>query len=197
MKTFEDVQNRDFTFSSCSICDAMCCDGKRGTTFSQLILKDFKEVYENFPIVFLFGDLGFLKPVVLLTNGMEYCRYLKDSQCSIYKKRPSVCRIYPLSSHFINTTFIDTSCPAVNDKGEFIIRNGLVEEKFMHTSLDNYLDKYIKMHEHFEKFNNRDNLEILTTIGTNSFYKFKEDFGDEYIKIHLSSLKNFDSYFKV
>ena len=196
MKTFIDTQNANFTFSSCSLCDAMCCDGKRGTIFSQVILKDFKEVYENFPIVFLLGDLGYLKPVVLLTNGKENCRYLKDFRCSVYEKRPSVCKIYPLSPNLTDSTFIDTSCPAVNSGGEFIVKNGVVEEKYKHPSLHNYIDKYIDMHEHFHKFNKKENLEFLIAIGTNKFYKFKEDLGDEYIKLHLSSLKNFDKYFK-
>lgn len=196
MKSFIDTQNADFTFNSCSLCDGMCCDGRRGTIFSQLILKDFHEVYENFPIAFLLGDLGYLKPVVLLTNGKEFCRYLKDSRCSIYEKRPSVCRIYPLSPHLTNTTFIDTLCPAVNRGGELIVKNGVVEEKFMQPSLDNYLDKYINMHEHFDKFNKKENLELLITIGKEKFYRFKEDLGDEYIKLHLSSLKNLDKYFK-
>lgn len=196
MKTFIDTQNANFTFNSCSLCDAMCCDGKRGTVFSQLILKDFKEVYENFPIVFLLGDLGYLKPVVLLTNGKENCRYLKDFRCSVYEKRPSVCKIYPLSPNLTTSTFIDTSCPAVNSGGELIVKNGVVEEKYKHPSLDNYIDKYIDMHEHFHKFNKKENLEFLISIGINKFYKFKEDLGDEYIKLHLSSLKNLDKYFK-
>ena len=195
MKTFENTINKTFTFSSCEICDAKCCDGKRGTTFAQLILEDFEQVFKNFPIAFILGDLKFLKPVVLLTNGNSYCRYLKDNRCTVYEQRPSVCRVYPLSPHLTNSAYIDTLCPAVNDNGKSIVENGVVQKEFMHYVLDNYQDKYINMHLHLDKFNKRDNFEVLSKIGDDVFYKFKDDFNDKYLKMHLDSLKNFDEYF--
>lgn len=196
MKTFENTVDNKYTFSTCEICDAKCCDGARGSTFAQLILEDFSIVYENFPIVFLLGDLGYLKPVVLLTNGKEYCRYLKDNKCTIYDKRPNVCRVYPLSPHLTNDVFIDTLCPAVNENGDVIVDHGVVEKRFKNDVLENYQDKYITMHNHFDKFNIKDSLEVVTTIEENTFYRFKDDFNDSYIKMHLESLKNFDEYFK-
>lgn len=195
MKTFENSLDKTFTFSTCDICDAKCCDGRRGTTFAQLILEDFPEIYKNFPIVFLLGNLGYLKPVVLLTNGKSYCRYLKENKCTIYEKRPSVCRVYPLSPHLTDSVFIDTLCPAVNENGKTIAINGKATKEFNHYVLENYQDKYINMHFHFDKFNNHEYLEILTQIGNDVFYKFKEDLDDNYIKMHLESLKNFDEYF--
>lgn len=195
MKTFENSKGKNYSFSSCSNCEAKCCNGKLGTVFSQIILEDFYEVYEHFPIVFLFGELGFLKPVILLTNGDSFCKYLKDFKCSIYDKRPSVCKIYPLSPHLTNDIYIDTSCPAVNEGKDLIVENGIVSRNFMHPYLDNYLDKYINMHQYFEKFNNKEKLDFAIKIGNEKFYKFKEDFDDEYIKLHLSSLKNIDKYF--
>ena len=97
MKTFENVKNSTYTFGSCDICDAQCCDGNRGSIFSQLILEDFEPVHKNFPILFSIGELGYLKPVVLLSNGNGFCRYIKDMKCVIYDERPSICKIYPLS----------------------------------------------------------------------------------------------------
>ncbi len=197
MKKFINTKlNPFFTFSSCDICESKCCDGRNGTVFSQLLLEDFELVSKRFPIVFLLGDLGFLKPVILLTNGKSYCRYLKDSKCSIYETRPSICRVYPLSPHLTNDIFIDTLCPAVNEKGNILINNGIITQKsFNNEIFDNYKDKYINMHLHFENYNNKENLEVLIEIAGDTFYKFKEDFNDKYLKIHQSSLKNFDGYF--
>lgn len=197
MKSFTNTFNNDFTFNSCETCDAKCCKSSSGTIFSQLILEDFEIVFENFPILFTIGDLGFLKPVVLLTNGKDNCRYLQNNQCTIYEKRPSVCRIYPLSPHLTNEVFIDLLCPTVNQGGEFIIKNGVVEDKFHHPFLDNYQNKYIKMHQHFEKFNKKENLLEIININEICFFAFKEDFDDFYLKMHLTSLKKFDNYFKV
>lgn len=195
MKTFENSINKKFTFSSCEICDAKCCDGIRGSTFSQLILEDFELISKNFPIAFLLGDLGYLKPVVLLTNGKAYCKYIKDNKCTIYEQRPNVCRVYPLSPHLTNEVYIDTLCPAVNDSERIIVENNVVSDGFKNSVFENYQDKYIKMHRHFDKFNKKQNLQVLIRIGKEVFYKFKEDLNDEYIKLHINSLKNFDDYF--
>ena len=45
--------------------------------FSQILKEEFEEVYKNFPILFIFGSLGFIKPVILLSNGFDSCSYLK------------------------------------------------------------------------------------------------------------------------
>lgn len=197
MKTFENTLNKTYYFSSCDICDAACCKGFNGTVYSQLLLEDFKQIFERFPIVFMKGDLNYIKPVILLTNGIDSCRYLLNNKCTIYEKRPSVCKVYPLSPHLTNVPFIDLLCPAVGNEGEKIISNGSLEKSFEHKVFEDYQNKYINMHFHFEKFNKEENLEFLIEINVNKFYRFKEDFEDEYLKIHLSSLKNFDKYFKI
>lgn len=198
MKQFQNTLKKEFYFSTCEICDAACCKGSNGTIFSQLLLEDFKEVYENFPIVFVLGDLNYLKPVVLLTNGLDACRYLsKKNLCSIYEKRPSVCKLYPLSPHLTNIPFIDLSCPAVGQNGDLMVKDAVLESRYSNIVFDNYEDKYIKMHFHFDKFNKKENLEFFGKIRGNEFFKFKEDFNDEFIKLHLSSLKNFDEYFRI
>lgn len=195
MKSFENTSDKTFTFSSCAVCDAKCCKGSHGTIFSQIVLEDFAQVYSHFPILFLQGNLGFLKPVVLLTNGKNDCRYLFNNQCTIYEKRPSVCQIYPLSPHLTNEIFIDTLCPAVNDGAKIIVSNNQVEKEFAHIGLEQYKEKYIKMHFHLNAWNKKENLKVFTKIKESVFYAFKEDFGDDFIKMHLSSLKHFDEYF--
>ena len=47
MKTFVNTKNETYYFSSCSTCDARCCDGTRGSLFTQIVLDDFKEVADN------------------------------------------------------------------------------------------------------------------------------------------------------
>ncbi len=195
MKNFEAILNQTYTFGNCNICDARCCDGNRGSTFSQLILADFEVVYKNFPIVFLLGELGYLKPVVILSNGRGFCRYIQDMKCVIYDERPSVCKLYPLSPHLDNKTYIDTTCPALNELGNPITKEGVVQKDFFHKSLIDYQGKYIDTHNHFEQFNKKENLDKALTINTNTFYKFKKDFDDEFIKMHLESLHHIDDYF--
>ena len=96
MKTFLDTTDKSFTFSSCNGCPSRCCDGKEGTIFSQLILDDFEVVSKNFPILFTFGEMGYLKANVFFSDGENFCPYIINHQCSIYDQRPSICRAYPL-----------------------------------------------------------------------------------------------------
>lgn len=195
MGTFENSSKAQYTFSSCENCDAMCCDGRRGTIFSQLLLSDFHTIAPYFPILFLIGEKGFLKPVVLLTNGESYCKYLQAFRCSIYEKRPNVCQVYPLSPHLIDIPYIDTYCPAVNAEGSVIVDKGVVQEEFQNAVFDGYKNKYIAMHKHFEQYNKRDNLELFATIRDYQLFAFTNHCNDEYIKLHLESLKNFDEYY--
>lgn len=197
MKAFKETTNSSYYFSSCDICDAKCCKGFYNTVCSQIILEDFEKVYENFPIVFMLGELNYLKPVILLTNGIDDCKYLENNKCNIYEKRPQVCRTYPLSPHLTNIPYIDINCPAVGEDGKLIVQNTVVGNEFNHEVFDNYQDKYIKMHFHFDKFNDKENIKFLIKIRNENFYIFKEDFSDEFLKMHLSSLKNFDNYFKI
>lgn len=197
MKTFESTSEKKITFSSCEECDALCCDGARGTTFSQLILEDFNEVFENFPILFLRGSQGYLKPVVLLSNGQGFCPYIQNFRCTIYEKRPSVCKIYPLSPHITDDIFVDTRCPAVSIKKSKEKTPTFININANHPHLNTYQDKYITMHLHFQKFNEKENLAQVCKIDNHVFYKFKNSFDDKYIKQHLDSLKLLEKgYFK-
>ena len=145
MKTFLSTQNKSFTFSSCQGCPARCCDGREGSVFSQLLLEDFQIVSQNFPILFTFGEMGYLKANVLLSNGKDFCPYIVNHQCTIYENRPNVCRNYPLSGNLDNQIYIDDSCPALNSEfGIAIVKDGIIQKEFDNEILHDYQNKYIK-----------------------------------------------------
>lgn len=195
MKTFIPTSDKTFYFSNCNSCDAKCCNGKHGTLFAQIILNDFEKIYKNFPIVFIKGELGYLKPVVLLTNGENHCRYVKEFKCSIYENRPSICQVYPLSINIDDNYYIDCNCPAVEEEGQIIIKNREINSNFYNDILDNYKDKYIQTHFEFDNFNKEENLELAININNITFYKFNNHLENPYIKLHLDSLKNLDDYY--
>lgn len=200
MKNFESTVNKTYSFSTCDICEKDCCSGLRGTIFSQLILADFSEVYRNFPILFIFGDLGYLKPVVLLTNGESFCNYLKDGKCSIYEKRPSVCRVYPLSPNLDDLIYIDTSCPAISensDEYDIIVEDSVLTNTLDFDRLNDYSTKYVDTFRELDKFNKKEDFTLAITIRNMQFFKYNKDTKDKYMMMHQESLVHLkDSYFK-
>ncbi len=195
MKSFKKVENETIYFSSCENCEAQCCSGKMGSLYAQIILEDFEKCSKYFPILFMFGELGYLKPVILLSNGKDFCKYIKDLKCSIYENRPSICRNYPLSAHLDNHIYLDTTCPALGDKGKIVFKNGILNKDFNTYKFEEYQENYVKTHFNFENFNKKENLTKAITLKAIDFYKFKEDFNNKFIKLHLQSLKNLDSYY--
>ncbi len=190
MKTFLDTTAKSFTFSSCEGCPSKCCDGKEGTIFSQLILQDFETVSKNFPILFTFGEMGYLKANILFSDGESFCPYITDHRCTIYNERPSICRVYPLSPNLDDKVYIDDSCPAINTEfGSDIVLDGIVTKEFMYSTLENYQDKFIDTHQHLEKFNNKKDFEKIITIKNIDFYKYIGIQKDFYLDLHLNSLK--------
>lgn len=198
MKQFESTQNKTFSFSNCDACEKECCNGLRGTIFSQLILEDFEEVYENFPILFIFGELGYLKPVVILTNGESLCKYLHEGKCTIYEKRPSVCRIYPLSPNLDDLVYIDTSCPAVSeDESNIIVKDSKANNIFDFERLKDYSSKYLETFKELDQFNCKEHFSIALTIRGMPFFKYNITSKNKYMKMHQESLVHLqDDYFK-
>jgi len=191
LKTFLDTVDKSFAFSSCEGCPAKCCDGKEGTIFSQLLLEDFEVVSKNFPILFTFGDLGYLKAVILFSDGKSFCPYIEDHKCTIYEERPSICRVYPLSPNVDNKIYIDESCPAINQsEGKKIVQKGTITADFMYPTLTNYQDKYIETHFELEKINDINDFTSVISINNITFYKYIGQVKNKYITYHLSSLKN-------
>ncbi len=197
MKTFVDTSNNTFTFSSCEGCPARCCDGREGSIFSELLLEEFKNVWEFFPILFTFGDLGFLKANILLSNGKDFCPHIQDHRCTIYEERPNVCRNYPLSATIENKIYIDDSCPAINQEyGKVIISDGKVDKEFDNKALHNYQERFIETYNYLEKFNNKEFFNLVVIINGIEFYSLKEDFNDPYLKYHIKSLDNIKKVLK-
>ena len=191
MKTFLDTTNKSFTFSSCDGCPSKCCDGKEGTIYSQLILEDFEVVSKNFPILFTFGNMGYLKANILFSDGKSFCPYIKNHQCTIYNERPSICRVYPLSPNIDNSIYIDDSCPAVNsESGVSIVVDGKVTKNFDYPTLQDYQDKFIDTHLHFERFNNKKDFEKVLTINNIEFYKYIGIKKDLFMDLHISSINH-------
>jgi len=191
LKTFIDTTDKSFTFSSCEGCPARCCDGREGSVYSELLLEEFKRVSRNFPILFTFGELGFLKANVLLSNGKDFCPYITNHKCTIYEDRPQVCRNYPLSPHLDNNIYIDDSCPAIASKdGIDIILNGEVKEPFYNESLKNYQDKFLDTYNHLKEFNVDSNFKKVVTINGIEFFKFIGESEDKFIKLHIQSMSN-------
>lgn len=189
MKTFLDISNKTFSFSDCNDCKARCCDGREGTVFAQLILEDFEIVAKNFPILFTFGEMGYLKAVVLFSDGTGFCPYIKDHKCTIYDERPSICRVYPLSPNVDNKIYIDDSCPAIEiTNASKIVDNGMVTQQFHYKTLEDYQDKYIETHHELEKINDINNFESVIKINNITFYKYIGNQRNKYINYHISSL---------
>jgi Fe-S-cluster containining protein len=193
MKEFISTQNLNFTFGDCANCEAKCCNGKHGTLFSQIILSEFEKVYKNFPILFIFGDLNFIKPVVLLTNGKEFCPYLEDYKCSIYENRPTVCKTYPLSPNLDNKIYIDTLCPEVDKKSISIVKDNTINSGFDNDIFYNYQNKYIETHFTFEKFNKK-YFKIFLTINNIDFFTYTGPLESKYMKMHIKSLENYQFF---
>jgi len=197
LKTFIDTTNKSFSFSSCEGCPARCCDGREGSVYSELLLEEFERVSRNFPILFTFGELGFLKANVLLSNGKDFCPYIVEHKCSIYEDRPQVCRNYPLSPHLDNHIYIDDSCPAIASlEGIDIVIKGTIQNPFYNSSLDNYQDKFINTYNHLKEFNMVSNFQKVVTINGIDFFKFIGTSEDKFIKLHIQSLKNLNKVLK-
>jgi len=196
MKTFLDTKGKSFTFSSCDSCPARCCDGREGSILSEILIEDFEKISQYFPILFTFGELGYLKANVLLSNGEDFCPYILNHQCTIYENRPNVCRNYPLSANIENKIFIDDSCPAINQEyGHDIIKDGKVEKNFDNESLYDYQKKYLETHFELEKINNKDDFQKVLEINDLLFYKYVGTSQNTFLTLHQQSLLNKIEYY--
>lgn len=198
MNSFQNLKSTSFSFSSCDTCGAACCDGSKNILFSQMLLKDFESVAPYFPILFTIGSSGRIRPVVLLTNGKDFCRYIENFKCSIYDNRPSICRVYPLSGYIDNEIYIDGSCPAVSSSDEKSVDNTKILKDFDTEILDLYGDKYLDTIHQFESYTKRENIELVMVVNEVKFLKFNQTFGNKYLELHHKSLEHLSQeYFKV
>ncbi len=194
---FVPVKGRRFGFSGCAGCEAHCCDGRRGIVFSQIVLEDFEAVYRHFPILFIFGNLGFAKPVILLTNGRDFCPYLEDFRCTIYEERPSICRSYPLSPQIDNQLYIDQDCPAVGDRGAPIVTPEGIAPAFDVPTLQGYQERFLKGHRLFNE-ECAPHFKPALTLGQSTFFQIASGLEGPIARWHHASLKRLKSdYFRL
>lgn len=185
--------NTSYSFSSCDACESRCCDSNYGTIYSQIVLEDFSN-YTYFPLLFTFGSKGYIKPVLLLTNGQDLCRYIKDHKCTIYSKRPKVCQNYPLSPNIDNTVYIDLACPGISE--EESTNNDFVENFKKDSYVKDYKDLFVETYFEFENLKSEDFTKLFT-IRNIDFYAYTKYSENKYIKMHQSSLVHLeDEYFK-
>jgi len=135
--------------------------------------------------------MGYLKAVILFSDGESFCPYVKNDQCSIYDNRPSICRVYPLSPNIDDKIYLDDNCPAIDaENGNEIIRDGIVSKDYMYDTLENYQDKYIQTHLELEKINKSKDFESVLTVNQITFFKYIGKTKNKYITYHKLSLKN-------
>ncbi|XPV67970.1 MAG: YkgJ family cysteine cluster protein [Halarcobacter sp.] len=197
MKDFILAEDKEFYFGDCNYCQAQCCSGIYGSIFSQILLEEFEKVYENFPILFIFGDLNYVKPVIILSDGFNYCPYIKDNRCTIYDKRPNVCRNYPLSPNLDNNIYIDTCCPQINPDDEnktLIIKNNKLSNEYQNDIFETYQERYLETHFEFDSLKKEDFKEILI-IKSMKFYIYDGENNNKYLEYHKQSLVNLNNIF--
>ena len=197
-KTLKDVGQLRLKFNSCEGCKKNCCTAQGGFSLAPLILDDYVEVYERFPI--LFAQVGqMFKSVIILNNGEDDCIYFdaKTKLCTIYEHRPPACVMYPISPLF-DEICVDTSCHAVSEReGEFLCDSQSFSKKFHHKRIDNFYEKL----RYTQKFLNQirfNTIKKITILGIN-LYQFDGQCAidsefEPYINMHFDSLKHIQNY---
>jgi len=134
-------------FRGCGDC-SKCCEGK--FFLAPLILDDFEKVKPYFEIrAVIFEEII---PVMLLTDGINPCKYLKNGNCEIYENRPPACRIYPFSPYY-DDIFIDLECDAISFEGERLPSNKkeLFKSSFFDERMIYFKEKREKTLEYMKK----------------------------------------------
>jgi len=172
-------------FNNCTDC-IECCKSK---LMAPLVLDDFKKVYNYFPI--LIAKLEDFKPVMLLSNETS-CPYLKNNRCSIYKKRPPACKIYPFSPWY-DKILLDLSCKGIGIKGDLLPLEyeEFKNSKFYEKRFENITEKI----KYTQKWLQTKKIIKVATIKSIELYKI-DSVKDEFDKMHKISLKFLKNYEK-
>lgn len=176
----------DVEFGGCGECVA-CCDGSR-FLLMPLIVEDFAEVYEFFPILFGILDEK-IRAFILISDGNSPCPYLSKSGCTIYDRRPPGCRIYPFSPYY-NKIVADRECEATKG-GEIVARGNIIDSRFYHKRLESFEEKFKKSLSYFAKLDK--SLTKSLQIGSFTLYKYSGKELDDYLQMHLESLSKLGS----
>ena len=181
---YKDIKGleKELYFSSCENCTA-CCDGSR-FSLAPLIIDDFEDVYEYFPILFGYID-GNLKALIIMQDNQK-CAYLENGKCSIYEARPPACKMYPLSPLY-EKIYIDSECKAINDECcSTITQNGFFSSSFYHKRVENFVDKLENTNKFLDSI--KDDLDFRLSVSGIELFKYSGDMQDKYIDLHKKSL---------
>ncbi len=203
--SFVNISEGDRLFGGCDSCGGKCCDGVNGFCAAPLVLEDFAQVYERFPILFSLEDS--IKALVVLNNGLGYCPYYRHSRCSIYEHRTPACKLYPISPYF-DEILVDTACPAVfsadareslplSDRSarDFressmikICTKGQLEPHFFTKRLEGFLQKRLEMEQFCARLN-KEAFECVGIVRGMRLYRYMKQSDDPYLRLHQESLK--------
>lgn len=185
VQLYRDIDS-EIKFSRCNDCVA-CCDGSQ-FLLMPLVLDDFIEVYEFFPIVFGVLDED-IRAFILLSDGGSPCPYLGKNGCEIYEHRPPGCRIYPFSP-FFNSIMIDDSCKALGS-GEIVAKSGIIDSNFYHKRLEGLEIKFANSLKYYQIL--EESLIEHKKVQDFTLYRYEGVPNDEYLLMHLKSLEMYKS----
>ncbi len=185
---FVNIHDHDIYFQGCSRCEGFCCQGKNGFMMAPLILDDFEEVFEHFPIVFAFHE-SHLNVFMLINDGQSACRYLSANGCSIYDHRPPACKLYPISPYYEHI-LVDTSCPSVNfSHGTKLCRQGKLHQAFQTRRLENFVAKRAATQAFLRTLDCQRDLSLLGEVSGIQLYAYAGTSAHRCMAMHRHSLQ--------
>lgn len=99
-----------------------------------------------------------------------------------------------MSTDVNNLIYYDQNCPGISEQGIELVKNTQVTSNFSSYIFEDYQTKYINTHKELEKFNKKDDFELLITINNNKFYKYIGNYESPYITMHKESLNLLKNY---
>lgn len=174
-------------FSSCDNCLNDCCSAPM-IMLAPLILDDFEYVYEKFLIQFAYIN-NELKILMVINKGNGSCRYYENNRCQIYETRPPACKMYPISPYF-DELYISSDCSALSSNenlGELICDGKTVSDKFLHSRVDNFVEKLQFTKEFLETIQN-DLAPSIKIAGIQLFNYVGNMDNNKYINMYKKSL---------
>lgn len=174
-------------FSSCENCLNDCCSAPL-VMLAPLVLDDFEYVYKRFLIQFAFIN-NELKALMVINRGNGSCTYYKNKRCEIYEERPPACKMFPISPYF-NEFYISTACSALSSNenlGELICDSENINDKFLHSRVNNFVYKLESTKEFLEKIKN----DLTPNIKISGIQLFNYDgniVNNQYVEMYKKSL---------
>lgn len=151
-----------------------------------LVLDDFEAVHPHFPI--LFGEIEQqMRALMLISDGTQPCRYLQQGRCTIHATRPPGCKSYPISP-LDSGMMVDTDCPAVGEKGEFLCGTEGVGDAFSTQRLDQFPEKFQATEQFIDHYLNQ-MTPTTSLLGIPLYTIPNTDNASQYLHWHQQSLQ--------